>query len=136
VSAAGPAVNIASAALLLAIVSLFGPEFIFGLTEPHDGFWAALTFLAYLQVVTAILNLIPVPGIDGYGIIEPFLDPATRNTGEKVKPYGLILLFLLMLLPPVRAGLSWLTDLVVDGSGAPINGVAWGYINFQFYRFW
>jgi phosphotransferase system glucose/maltose/N-acetylglucosamine-specific IIC component len=48
----------------------------------------------------------------------------------------LILLFLLMILPPVRAGFTWLTDLIVDGSGAPINGVVYGYILFQFYRFW
>lgn len=136
VSAAGPAVNIVAAALLLGVVSLFGPEFIFGLSEPHDAFWAALTFLAYLQVATAILNLIPIPGIDGYGIIEPFLDPSTRNTGERVKPYGLVLLFLLMLLPPVRTGFSWLTDTIVDGTGAPINGVPYGYFLFQFYRFW
>ncbi|HZM77122.1 MAG TPA: site-2 protease family protein [Candidatus Limnocylindrales bacterium] len=136
VSAAGPAVNVVAAVLLLAIVSLFGPELIFALSEPHDEFWAALTFLAYLQVATAILNLIPIPGIDGYGIIEPFLDPSTRNTGEKIKPYGLILLFLLLILPPVRTGFSWLTDSIVDGSGAPAFGTAYGYALFQFYRFW
>ena len=135
VSAAGPAVNIVAAALLLAIVSLFGPEFIF-LNEPHDAFWAALTFLAFLQVATAILNLIPVPGIDGYGIIEPFLHPRTQATGERIKPYGLILLFLLLILPPVRDAFSWTTDLIVDGSGAPYNGVGYGFVLFQFYRFW
>jgi Zn-dependent protease len=136
VSAAGPAINVIAAGLLLAIASLFGPPFVFGLSEPHTAFWAGLTFLAYLQVATAILNLIPIPGVDGYGIIEPFLDPSTRNTGEKIKPYGLILLFLFMLLPPVRAGFSWLTETIVDGSGASILGVAYGNYLFRFWEFW
>jgi len=136
VSAAGPAVNIVAAAILLLVVSTAGPEFMFGLGEPHAAFWAALTFLAYLEVVTAILNLIPVPGIDGYGIIEPFLPLSARRTGERIKPYGLVLLFLLMILPPVRAAFTWATDLIVDGSGAPINGVYYGYVLFQFYKFW
>ncbi|HEX6681659.1 MAG TPA: site-2 protease family protein [Candidatus Limnocylindrales bacterium] len=136
VSAAGPAVNIVAAAILLLVVSVAGPEFMFGLTGEHDEFWAALTFLAYLQVATAILNLIPVPGIDGYGILEPFLPLSTRRVGDRIKPYGLILLFLLMILPPVRAAFSWATDLIVDGTGAPVNGMYYGYVLFQFWRFW
>ena len=136
VSAAGPAVNIVSAAILLVIVSVFGPDFIFGLSETHDPFWAGLTLLAYLQVVTALLNLIPVPGIDGYGMIEPFLPLSTQRAAEKVKPYGLILLFLLMILPPVRNVFYWVTDGIVTGSGVPVNGVFYGYGLFQFYRVW
>jgi Zn-dependent protease len=136
VSAAGPAINIIAAAILLVIVSTLGPDFIFGVEEPRAEFWAALTFLAYLQVATAILNLIPVPGIDGYGIIEPFLPQSTQRTAERIKPYGLILLFLLLILPPVRSAFGWLVDVIVDGSGAPVNGVFYGYILFQFYRFW
>lgn len=135
VSAAGPAVNIVAAALLLAVVSLFGPESFFGLTDPHGAFWAGLAFLAYLQVATAILNLIPIPGVDGYGIIEPFLDPSTRNTGERVKPYGLILLFLLLLLPPVRDGFRWLVEAITDASGATYLA-AYGNFLFRFYQFW
>jgi Zn-dependent protease len=136
VAAAGPAVNIVAAAVLLAVVSLFGPEFIWAFSAPQDAFWSALTLLAYLQVVTAILNLIPVPGIDGYGVLEPFLPLSTQRAAERVKPYGLILLFLLLILPPVRTAFYWMTDLIVDGSGAPINGVAYGFSLFQFYRFW
>jgi Zn-dependent protease len=138
VAAAGPAINVIAAAILLFIVSAFGPDYIFafGLTEPHESFWAALTLLAYLQVVTAILNLIPVPGIDGYGILEPFLPLSTQRAAEKIKPYGLILLFLLMILPPVRNAFYWVTDLIVDGSGAPVGGVYAGFNLFQFYRFW
>src|SRR5690606_3964444 len=34
---------------------------------------AALAFLAFLQATALILNLLPVPGLDGWGVIRPFL---------------------------------------------------------------
>ena len=46
--------------------------------RPHARFWAALSFLGFLQVSAALLNLLPVPGLDGYAIIEPYLSPETR----------------------------------------------------------
>lgn len=136
VSAAGPAVNIIAAAILLVIVSVFGPEVRWNLELPKPAFWSALTFLAYLQVATAILNLIPVPGVDGYGIIEPFLPLSAQRAAEKIKPYGLILLFLLLILPPVQDAFRWATEHIVDGSGASLYLVALGSGLFQFYRFW
>ena len=33
----------------------------------------ALAFLAFLQATAFVLNLLPVPGLDGYGVIRPFL---------------------------------------------------------------
>ena len=36
-----------------------------------------MAFLGWLQISAAILNLLPIPGLDGYAIIEPYLDPAT-----------------------------------------------------------
>lgn len=131
VSASGPAVNLVFAIVLLFVVSVFGPAWVFpGL--PHYAFWAALTFLAYLQVVVTILNLLPVPGLDGYGIIEPYLPGNIRHPLSKIKPFGIILIFLLLYLPPVRAGFNALADIFMVG--APVNGEAYGYILFQFWR--
>src|SRR5690606_18570922 len=44
VPAAGPAVNIAAALLLLGVAALAGPEAIYGFEEARAPFWAALTF--------------------------------------------------------------------------------------------
>ena len=134
VSAAGPAVNIVAAAILLTVVSVFGPFWIDNLSEPNAAFWAALTFLAYLQVATAILNLIPVPGLDGYGIIEPYLPDSTRYVGNKIKPFGVIALFVLLYLPPVRDAFSGVCSWFLDVTGAPVNGDYFGYRLFQFWK--
>jgi Zn-dependent protease len=134
VSAAGPAVNVVAAVLLLATVSLAGPEAIFYSDAPQAAFWAALTFLAYLQVASALLNLIPMPGLDGYGIIEPYLPDSIRRVGRQIRPYGILILFALLYLPLLRNGFSATTNFFVDVAGAPINGVYYGYSLFQFWR--
>ena len=40
--------------------------------------WTAAAFLVMLQVTAVLFNLIPVPPLDGFGIIEPFLDRRTQ----------------------------------------------------------
>jgi Zn-dependent protease len=132
VSAAGPAVNIVAAIILLAVVSVLGPQTVF--LDVRGEFWAALTFLAFLQVATAILNLIPIPGVDGYGVLEPFLPHNWQRTGDRMKPYGLILLFLFMLLPPVRSVFSTVCGFFMDVSGAPLGGQFYGQFLFQFWK--
>jgi Zn-dependent protease len=42
--------------------------------------FAALTMLAFLQATALILNLLPIPGLDGFGAIRPFL-PASWAPG-------------------------------------------------------
>ncbi|MFG2820375.1 site-2 protease family protein [Kitasatospora sp. NPDC048365] len=85
ISAAGPLVNVAFAVVLmvLARADLYGDSML-----P-----AALAFLAYLQITAAILNLLPVPGLDGYGVIEPWLSYKTRRAVEPFAPYGMLVLF-------------------------------------------
>ena len=41
-------------------------------------FWAGVAFLGFLQV-TAGLNMLPVPGLDGYSALEPHLSPQTQR---------------------------------------------------------
>lgn len=64
ISAGGPATNILAGVVLAVIAAPF-----------TSAMGAALSFLALLQFVAGILNLLPVPGFDGYGIIAPFLPP-------------------------------------------------------------
>ncbi len=135
VSAAGPAVNIVAAFLLLTVLAIFGPWAIWNLGEPQAAFWSALTFLAYLQVATAILNLIPMPGLDGWGIIEPYLSDSTRHKAQFIKPFGVIILFVLLLLPPVGVAFSEFSRFWLDVAGAPINGDVYGYILFRWWKF-
>jgi Zn-dependent protease len=135
VSAAGPAINVVAAAILLAVIKAAAPAAILSPEDqPQGAFWAGMTLLAYLQVATAILNLIPVPGLDGYGIIEPWLSPKAREAGRQIMPFGLLIVFaLLFTVPQTR---DWFTEgaqRVMDAFDTPAYGVYWGFAMFKFW---
>jgi Zn-dependent protease len=125
VSAAGPLMNIA-VAVIIALV-LLGRDF------EHREFWAVLTFLLFLQVTGAVLNLLPVPGLDGFGIIEPYLSRSALATASKIAPFGLLILFVLLWSGPINAAffrfIFWIMDLV----GSPTFLMPEGY---DLFRFW
>jgi Zn-dependent protease len=90
VSAAGPLGTIAFCALI-------AWPFVFGLGlgslwQPVP-FWSALAFLALLQVTALLFNLLPIPPLDGFGIIAPYLPDEIRIQAYR---FG-NLLFLLVL---------------------------------------
>ncbi|SEM08762.1 site-2 protease family protein [Streptacidiphilus jiangxiensis] len=98
ISAAGPAINAAFALVLLVVIAVVAPAY-YGSgpgSVPHQEFYEALGYLALLQVMATILNLIPMPGLDGYGIIEPWLSYETRRSLANIAPYGMMIIFLLM----------------------------------------
>lgn len=127
VSLAGPAVNVGCAIALLVVIRMFA----FG--SEHVVFWTGLCFLAFLQVMAAVLNVLPVPGLDGYGALEPFLEPNTRRQIAQFKPYGLLILVALLFVPEIATvffdAIYWLFEL----SGVPRQFAQFGN---QLMRFW
>ncbi|MEO7126317.1 MAG: site-2 protease family protein [Nakamurella sp.] len=62
VAAAGPVTNLLAGIVIAAVAAPF-----------DSAMGAALSFLALLQFIAALLNLLPLPGFDGYGIVAPYL---------------------------------------------------------------
>lgn len=80
VSLAGPAMNLL---LFLACALPLHPR-LGWMTPPLAPLeWTpaqrVLATMALLQLLAVFLNLIPVPPLDGFGAISPFLDPGTRE---------------------------------------------------------
>jgi Zn-dependent protease len=101
-AAAGPAVNVVFGVVLLLLSrSHLQPALALLAQQPvagdHARFWAGVAFLGFLQITAAVLNLLPIPGLDGYAIIEPYLDPETVRIGEKIKPWGMLGVIVLLL---------------------------------------
>lgn len=97
--------------------------------------YAALAFLALLQVTALIFNLIPCPGLDGWGIVEPYLPEPVRGFGRQFGAWGpMILVAAFFLLP----GLSqWFWRIVFDACaliGLDTRAAFAGYRLFQFWR--
>ncbi|PVZ14908.1 site-2 protease family protein [Actinomycetospora cinnamomea] len=96
VSLAGPLAN-----LLLAAVIAIG----IALTAPPLPLAAALAFLGIIQVLTFVLNVLPIPGLDGWGVIDPYLPWGTRTTAARVAPYAPFAIILLIFLLPGASAL-------------------------------
>jgi Zn-dependent protease len=127
VSFAGPAMNILFA-LLLVVPFAVGVD-----VAAHPEFWAGVAFLAFLQVTASLLNLMPIPGVDGGNLIEPWLPPNWQRGFAKVAPFGLLLLFAFLWEPRINRAFFWLVFTIADALGLPQNLYAEGY---GLFRFW
>lgn len=125
ISAAGPLTNV-----LFAVVCT-APFWLDALDGVPDPFRYALGFLALLQVTAAILNFLPVPGLDGYGVIEPWLSYKIRRQVEPLAPFGLLLIFAVLWIPEVGGLFFDAVDAVLRGLG--VDDWRTGR---EFYQFW
>ncbi|MGW1379140.1 site-2 protease family protein [Streptomyces sp. NPDC002446] len=127
ISAAGPLTNILFAAVCTA------PFWLGGLAGVPTTFRFALAFLALLQVTAAILNFVPVPGLDGYGVIEPWLPRKLRRQVEPFAPFGLLAVFGLLWVPEVNQVFFALVDTILRGLGVSQLDTYFGQ---EYFRFW
>ncbi|WP_405678422.1 site-2 protease family protein [Streptomyces sp. NBC_01511] len=127
ISAAGPLTNV-----LFAVVCT-APFWLDALDGVPVVFRFALAFLALLQVTAAILNFLPVPGLDGYGVIEPWLSRKFRAQVEPFAPFGLIAVFGILFIPEVNRAFFDGIDAILSGLG--ISDLE-TYCGQNLYRFW
>ncbi|WP_149182046.1 site-2 protease family protein [Streptomyces sp. TRM49041] len=127
ISAAGPLTNVLFAAVCTA------PFWLDALDGVPVAFRFALGFVALLQVTAAILNFLPVPGLDGYGVLEPWLSERVRRQIEPFAPYGLLAVFALLFAPEVNQAFFGLVDGVLGTLG--VTEVE-SYCGRDLYRFW
>ena len=104
-SAGGPLGN------LLFAVAFGWPFLVFRGVPPvgDERFWAALAFLVFLQITALVLNLIPIPPFDGFGMIAPWLSIELRIMASRLGMLPLLLLFFLL----------W--------QGGPVSAVFWNF---------
>lgn len=55
--------------------------------------WEAMAVLVLLNCAAVIFNLIPIPPLDGFGILAPLLNPSLRAMIYSFSMFGLILIF-------------------------------------------
>lgn len=129
VALAGPFTNLTFGCGALALV---GFDVISSETQPHLA--VAVAFFGFLQIAVFVLNILPVPGFDGYAAIEPRLSPSTQDLMRPVARYGaLILILLIWRVEPVNDAFWTAVTFITELFG--VDFVQWqcGYWQFKFW---
>lgn len=102
VSLAGPLSN-----LILAII--IASPFYMGFVEPstENPLWNTMAFLVILQLLAMVFNLIPVPGLDGFGAIAAWMDEGLRQRIYQHSNIMFIGLILMIWNVPVLSQMLW-----------------------------
>ena len=128
-SAGGPLGTAVVLALLMALFAAV-PE----LPKTAPVLYQALAFLALLQVTALIFNLIPCPGLDGWGILEPFLPQPLQALGRRVAPVAILILVAALFFVP---GLSrWLWQTVFAACALIGLDARAAFAGLRLFQFW
>lgn len=128
-SLAGP---LGTLAVLVALAIGLAADRAFGV--PGNALSHAAAFLALLQAWALILNLLPLPGLDGFGVIRPYLPERVQQQATKFGALVFIGLFLaIFFVPPVSRLFFGLAFLLVQAFGVSGSAIGAGY---EAFRFW
>jgi Zn-dependent protease len=130
-SLAGPAVTLLIFLGLAVGLNLWGAA----AGQVHTDLYPALSVLAFLQAMALILNLLPIPGLDGFNAIRPFLPAAWGPTIRKLEGLSLLLLLVLVfLVPGAGAALFRAAATLSLAAGLDPAALNYGWNAFHFWR--
>ena len=131
VSLAGPVSNFI---LFLILAGLVHPRT--GLVDPSlptQPVWAVvLGTMCVLEMWSVLFNLIPLPPLDGFGVIEPYLPPRIRYSARSMGIMGLVILYFVMSHRTVARAFMDMVDWFVSGLGLPFEST-WRCYNVVFF---
>jgi Zn-dependent protease len=95
----------------------------------------ALTLLGFLQATALILNLLPIPGLDGFGAIRPFLPASLTPHIRKAEGLAMVgLLLVIFVIPGASSFLfTWAARLSV-ALGLNLDALREGWSAFHFWK--
>jgi Zn-dependent protease len=92
IAAAGPVANLATAFILLIFFN-----FIIPLEKSNPPIFAFYFFAIYINILLALFNMIPIPPLDGSGVLRGFLPEKWVEKYDSIRGFGFILIYLLLL---------------------------------------
>ncbi len=104
------------------------------LNETNAGFFGALAFLGFIEAIALVLNLLPVPGLDGYGIIRPWLPYTLQGLANQYGQLGILAVFgVLWFVAPVSHAFFQSVLQITNLAGIPQILIGYGQSNFRFH---
>jgi Zn-dependent protease len=127
VSLAGPVTNLVIGVLLALIVTVFSPP---------AALAGAISYLALLQVIAFVLNILPIPGLDGWGVWEPFMSYQAQQFGAKARPWAPLILFAVLIgFSEVNVLFFRAASAVFEAIGGDPSSAGSGVVAFMFWRY-
>ena len=131
ISAAGPISNFTAAIgfiVLLQIIKFTSPRFFqaafyvipgqAGQLQLAQGIGLLLYFGILINIALGIFNLLPIPPLDGSGVLMGFLSDEATEKYEKIRPYGMFIIlglvffrFFQVIFTPVQAFIQMLISI-------------------------
>ena len=69
-------------------------SYLVGLIRPDNApFFQALAVLGFIEMYAFVLNLVPIPPLDGFGIIRPWLPYSLQSAAAQLGTFALIIVF-------------------------------------------
>ncbi len=132
VSAAGPLASLL-VALVLAFPFMIGV--VDGMFSDAPALWGAVALLVLLNVSGVILNCLPIPPLDGFGMLAPWLDENLRARLYGFSFFGIWILFLaLRYVAPFRQALWGTVDVLLSLLGVDPGLAGYGLSLFLFWQ--
>ena len=111
IAAAGPASNLVLALVASGFLHL-------GVASTGTGLDQTSARLLYtgltLNVLLAVFNLIPVPPLDGGNVLAGLLPGKAAAVLDRLRPYGFLVLYALLLTGVVSTIVEWIADPIVS----------------------
>ncbi|MFC7326811.1 site-2 protease family protein [Marinactinospora rubrisoli] len=92
-----------------------------------------LMYVSFLAMTAALVNLLPVPGTDGFDVIAPFLPEKLARQGHTAGVFGSIAVFAVLWFPPVHTAFLDLMYRVMELVGPNRDYIGFGQLLFQFW---
>jgi Zn-dependent protease len=129
-------VSLAGVTMQLPLILVTSAAFKFGLVQNSTDSLAAVSlgFLLQLEISSIILNLLPVPPLDGFQAIAPWLPLETREKLYSISNQTLWILFIALWAIPPLNNAFW--DIVFTFSDWLGVDPRVGYAGWRHYRFW
>ncbi len=131
VSLAGPAATLLCGIVIAVVFTIASTQSSF--TQSNLNFFAALALLAFFLGFAVVLNLLPVPGLDGFGAIRPWLPFSMQMAAARYGMLGMYAVFLLLwVAAPVRSAFFQLVSQLVALGNIPVELIVLGQLNMRF----
>jgi Zn-dependent protease len=93
----------------------------------HLSFFGGLAFLGFIEAFALVLNLLPIPGLDGFGIIRPWLPYSAQDLATRFGQSAILIVFVVLwFVPSVSQAFFEVVRQITDAAGIDVGLIVIG----------